>query len=255
LIATLGVAIAILGAPAVASAGFELAFSSEPGATITFTPHGAASNPSSTFAFNPQASNTFKITSGGTGPVTGGPNSLNSLLGTITGSYNVGAISGTVFQTAAVTNAGSGAHQFVINDGLGKKLTADLTWIDINTVGAGGGINQLTASLNLTNFQYVGGTNLDLKSLATNTSGDVVVTFSFPSTRSLKDLATSGHLELNFYKTQNFSGSLGAPQGGPLPTPAPAGLVLALSGAPFLFVGRLLRRKKTSAAEGTALAV
>jgi len=173
------------------------------------------------------------------------------LKGDITGTYNIGAIANPPvgfplgYQSAPVTLGTGATHQFIIHDGSGNNFTANVNWIDIFTFLGVGGLNA-GGTINLSGFTY-GGTNADLISLASNTSGSVTASFTFNPAQSLTVLTTAGG------KT-SFSGTLNAPRGGPLPTPAPAGLVLALSGAPFLFVGRLLRRRKASDAEAATLA-
>src|SRR5881227_1248807 len=98
-------------------------YASDPSAAINF-----AGN--STFSITGTPGHIFQVTSG----------TANSLLGDITGTYTIGAVSGI---SAPVTGNG----QFIVHDGA-FDFTANITWVDITQTGALGGLNVLTASVN-----------------------------------------------------------------------------------------------------------
>jgi len=84
----------------------------------------------------------------------------------------------------------------------------------------------------------------------TSTSGNVIVNdpvavpttpFDLKSVTTIKIHNPSGSSETVLLN--GITDASPTPVGGPLPTPAPAGLVLALSGAPFLAFGFRLRRR------------
>lgn len=133
------------------------------------------------------------------------------LQGNILGIFTIGAIitSGPV-QTALVSGTGT----FSIVDELAKSFTADLTWVDIYTVGASGGLNY-GATVNLSNVNYAGA-NTDL--LAFLSGGSTTLTFQFAVAKSLTLLTTDGNIN-----STSFSGSLA-------PVPLPATVLLMGSG-------------------------
>ena len=181
--------------------------SSIPGGSISFlsTADGA------TFSFPPQPGNDFSVTS-----VANFSSSvdLTGLLGDITGvfGYKTADIqnfnAGTV-QVAAVTPISNTGNQFVIHDGAAHDFTADLLWNTITTVAPGGGID-LSATVNLTNFQYTG-SNAALQELAQSSTGSVIATFTFtPLQYNLSGLAT----QCGAGCSTSFSGTMSASAGG-----------------------------------------
>jgi hypothetical protein len=117
----------------------------------------------------------------------GGSTSLETLLGNISGTYSIGAIttSGST-QTADVSGTGS----FSIADGAGQFFTATLQWLTIQTTANGlfGNINT-TGSVNLSNLGY-SGSNADLIELAKNSGGSLTATFQFNPGKDLTRLTT-----------------------------------------------------------------
>ncbi|PWU03840.1 MAG: hypothetical protein C5B51_18120 [Terriglobia bacterium] len=171
-------------------------YASSTGSTVSFTDVSGGVD----FAFPPNGAGAsdFLISS-----IAGFPSdTLSGKFGDITGTYH--------YNTAdIVTNGGvqtatvSGAGTFIIHDGAGFDFTASLTWIDIQTLGAGGTINS-TGTVNLSGFSY-GGTNADLLLLAGAPGGIVVATFQFIPGKSLTDLASGCSTSPC---TTSFSGSL-----------------------------------------------
>ncbi|MBZ5609511.1 MAG: PEP-CTERM sorting domain-containing protein [Acidobacteriia bacterium] len=150
-------------------------FSSNSGATITFTYAGSGSNAGANFTFLPNGTpaSDFHITgiSGFTGS-----NVLNGLNGDIEGifHFNNGDIDyGFFTEQAPVTGNGT----FIIHDGNNHDFTAALVF---NTILEDFSSEQLTytGGVNLTNFQY-SGSNAQLLQLANSTNGSLEADFSF----------------------------------------------------------------------------
>jgi len=132
--------------------------------------------------------------------VTGG--SAAGLLGEITGTYSIGAIT-TIGIVSSAPVTGSGL--FVIHDG-SATLSATLNWVDILQVGAGNILND-SGVVSLTGITY-GGSNPDLLALASAGSAANVLTFQFIPPVSLSTLAGSPN-------ATSFSGSISTvPDGG-----------------------------------------
>lgn len=149
-------------------------------------------------------------------------NGLATLDGSISGTYTIGAVTivGPV-QTAPVTGSGT----FTILDALAVPFTADVQWVNIQTLGTGGTANSV-GSVNLTNFAYAG-SNTDLQDLATHNKGIVVATFQFIPAKTLTTLKTTSD-------STSYSGTLQTvPDGG--------ATLMLLGGA--LFGIETLRRK------------
>jgi hypothetical protein len=142
-------------------------YASEPRAVISFNGAGQ-------FTFAP-GTNNFEVTSG----------TASTLLGEITGTYTIGAIT-TLGSTSSAPVSGSGT--FVIHDGA-FDLVGNLIWMDISQTGTAGGLNT-TGAVNLTGVTY-GGSNPDLVALKDNTTAYNVLTFQFVPAISLTTLATS----------------------------------------------------------------
>jgi hypothetical protein len=143
------------------------------------------------FSFTPSG-NSFAVTSG----------SAAGLLGEITGSYSIGAITTVgIVSSAPVTGVGS----FVIHDG-SATLSGTLSWVDLVQVGAGSILND-SGMIDLTGITY-GGSNPDLLALASAGNAANVLTFQFIPAVSLTTLAGSPN-------STSFSGSITTvPDGG-----------------------------------------
>jgi hypothetical protein len=193
---------------------------------------GTTSGSTGTFHFNTGVGgHDFQITGDH-----GGNGSALSLLGDITGVYDIGQITTMGnFQTANVT--GEGNNNFMISDG-STTFSAHVNWIDIFTMGTTGGINS-GGTINLSSIVYTG-SNADLKTLAADASangGTATISFQFIPAESLTNLTASGADH-----TTSYSGNVTATA-----VPAPAGAVLALTGLPVLGIGGWLRRRKQPA--------
>ena len=142
-------------------------------------------NGNSTFTFVP-SSNNLKIGNG----------SAAGLLGELTGTYTIGAVTtaGDGSKSAPVTGTGT----IVIHDGA-NDLTATAVWIDIGQSGTLGGFNQ-TGAVNLTSIIYAG-SNPDLLVLKNAGSAVHTFTFQFVPAVSLDTLKTSA-------ASTTFSGSI-----------------------------------------------
>ena len=148
-----------------------------------------------TFTFTPGTDN-FEVTSG----------SANAFLGEFTGSFTIGAITVNGGQSLAPV---TGTGQMVIHAPDGN-LTANLEWVDIQQIGAGGSLNTVGA-VNLTGITYTG-SNVDLAALAADGSGGNVLSFQFATIIPLGDLKTGTST-----KTTSFSGTIAStsvPDGG-----------------------------------------
>jgi hypothetical protein len=178
-------ALGLLAALAVANSLSAVSFnySSANGATINFDGAGNFS-----FTTTPDS---FDVTSG----------SAAGRTGDILGTFAIGVIGG---NDAPVTGAGS----FIVHAADGD-LTANLAWVTISQNGAGGGLNTLTASVNLSNIVYAGA-NADLVALKNDGNGVTTLTFQFTSTLTLQQLKSQ-------VVTNSFSGtvtSVRVPDGG-----------------------------------------
>ena len=126
---------------------------------------------------------------------------MDGLFGRISGSFFIGAIASFnvpglgLVQEAPVTGAG----QFSIYDGSGS-ITADLSWMNIQTLGSfGAGLNT-SGLINLSNFTGYAGSNQRLQSFLSN-DGTVVMSLSFQNA-NLSSLVLDGTFHDN-----DFSGS------------------------------------------------
>jgi hypothetical protein len=161
--------------------------------------------------------------------VAGAFSSLVGLLGNITGTFTIGAIttSGPI-QSAPVTGAGA----FSINDGAGQNFLATLAWDNIQTVTGGGPVSfgavNATGTVNLSNFSYAG-TNTDLLALATFPGAIVTATFSFAPPRNLAALTATGQVN-----TTGYAGTL---------TPVPEPITMFLGGTGLISLGYVARRR------------
>ncbi len=179
-------------------------------ATIAF-------NGASQFTFGP-ASNNFQVTSG----------SANGLLGEVTGTYTIGAVT-TVGPTSSAPVSGVGS--FVIRDGA-FTLTGVLSWMDIAQTGTGGGVNTVGA-VNLTGLNY-GGFNADLLALKNAGNAYNVLTFQFVPAVSLATLKTT-------VNSTSFSGTVLSATTPTVPDGGPTVVLLALA-----MSGVVLARRKFS---------
>jgi hypothetical protein len=172
---------------------------------------------------------TFNFTADSAGAdfmITGG--SANGDLGTISGTYIIGAVT-TIFgvETAPVTGTGT----VTINDGSGFSLTGTINWEDLLTVGTGGDLN-VTALLNLTGVSY-GGSQAALTALAGAGNASDTLSFNFNPAMDINALKTTAI-------SDNFTGTITA-----VPEPITlisGGLLLLPLGASSL---RILRRKRS----------
>jgi len=147
------------------------------------------------------ATNNLKVTT---------PGSAYNLLGEITGTYTIGAITTTGSGSLAVNSAPvTGSGLFRIHDGHGYNLVGTLSWYNIIQVGTGDFLNTAGA-VNLTNITY-SGTNPLLALLAkTPSTASDVLSFQFTPAKALSKLKTT---KLD----TSFSGSIYArrlPDGG-----------------------------------------
>jgi hypothetical protein len=118
---------------------------------------------------------------------------LVGLKGNISGTFTIGAISSSgPAQLAPV----GGTGVFSIFDGA-STLTADLSLIDIGTLGTSLGLN-LSGSPNLTNFAYSGSVD-SLAALATSSDAAVVLSAQFKPKKSLLDLTATGAVNASVY--------------------------------------------------------
>lgn len=201
--ASVAVGAMILGATSGLANSITLNYSSSANAYINFN--------GGNITFTP-AINSFSITgSSGNGSAVG-------VTGEMTGLFSIANVNG---NSANVNGTGT----LTLNDGA-TPLTATLTWVDIVVQGTGGTLNDIGVA-NLSNIVYAGN-NVDLKALATSSTGFDVLSFQFIPAVPLSDLATGN------YQT-SFSGSLtsNAPDGG---------LTISLLGGAFLAVAGLRRK-------------
>lgn len=148
------------------------------------------------FTFTPSTNN-FHVSNG----------SAVGLLGEVTGTYTIGAISG---NTAPVTGTGT----FVVHDGA-NDLSATLQWVDITQSGTAYFLN-INGTVNLTNITYAG-SNPDLLALKNAGSGINVLSFQFVPAVPLVDLVGPNPHSTSFSGTVAWS-----PGTTPTPTPTPS---------------------------------
>jgi len=118
--------------------------------------------------------------------------------------------------------------EFMISDGSGNWLTADVSFVSFNSEGTSTVFND-SASVNLTNFQY-NGTNADLTNLLTlsNLGDSLTGNFIFGGPTTIDQLASPGG-------SSTFQGTV-------TPVPAPASCMLFLTGSLLSGLGFLRRR-------------
>ncbi len=138
-------------------------------------------------------------------------------------------------QTATVTSKNGSLS---ISDGNGYSLTATLAMASVSTNGTAGSLN-LNSAVNLTNVSY-SGTNKALLELESQiaSEGGAVVTISFLTGMTLKQLAASGAVNTNSYL------------GSMLVAPEPSTMALAALGTMGL-IGYSLRRRKARIASSS----
>ena len=173
-----------------------------------------------TFTFTPNT-NDFQVGSG----------SAAGAFGEITGTFTIGTITNPSpgFFTAPVTGTGT----FVIHDGMGNNLTANLTWVDISQIGNHGLLN-IAGGVNLSNIIYAG-TNPDLVALRNTGVASNALSFTFNRAVPLSVLRNGPGPH-----DTSFSGTISAiPDGGT--TVALLGIALAGVGG----VRRMFRTRKT----------
>jgi hypothetical protein len=164
-----------------------------------------------TFDYSSTASGGTIIFDGASHFTFSGGNSFNVVtgsaagkLGSITGSFTIGAITTSgLINSAPVTGTGT----FVIHDGSGFDLSATLVWNDITQIGGAGTLN-IFDTANLSGITYLG-VNTDLVALKNALKGENILTFQFAPPVSLAALKGpgAGH-------TTSFSGTVGTPDGG-----------------------------------------
>jgi len=227
-VAAVLVGAATLAAPTQARADVEIGFVNNSNSRIVFNPLDPGAGFTGSFSFvnasTPAGQPTIVISDG----------TAEGLLGNITGTYNIGAITtaGTA-QTALVTNGSTGPHQFLIYEGNVATFTADVAWIDIKTDGTFGGIN-VNGDINITNISYTG-SNADLLALEQGTGQYATISFQVSNTKSLTTLTSN----TGTGGSSTFSGTIYATA-----VPEPAAIGLAMSAAPCLIVWQLVRRRK-----------
>jgi hypothetical protein len=210
-----------------AHAALSVGFSSTPGSEIVFNQADPGPGLTGSFSFQDVGGVSFEIDTG----------TAMGLMGHITGTYNIGTITTVVIpgptpdiEFAAVTAGAGPTHTFEIYDGA-NTFSADVAWIDIFTQGTGGQLNA-GGSINLTNISY-GGSNADLQTLATTSTGFATITFQFINpTRTLTSLTTDGG-------ATTFSGTLS-----PQVVPEPGAIAMLASAVPAFLVVRSIRRRK-----------
>src|SRR5687768_11687367 len=116
---------------------------------------GFSSSNNSSITFDGTA-DTFQFLGGFEVDLSNGVGDAVGLSGNLGGIFTIGAITavGTPFGTleaASVTGPGT----FSITDVSSTSLTADVSWLDIYTLGTGGDLNS-GGQINLTNIQYLG---------------------------------------------------------------------------------------------------
>lgn len=175
---------AILGLGAASASSLD--FAAVPDATVVFY------GDTDTFVFLPESSGwDFVITSaaGGADPDTVG------LFGNIEGTFAVGAVTSPFpgLQVAPVSGVGA----FSIVDEADIPLTANLAWVEVVTVGAGGTLN-VEGHINLTGISYAGA-NADLLHLVAATNGVTAATFQFVPPKPLTTLLAAGQVNAASY--------------------------------------------------------
>ncbi|MBI5197008.1 MAG: PEP-CTERM sorting domain-containing protein [Nitrospirae bacterium] len=196
----------------------SLNYSSEGNAEVQFTGTGDTF----TFVDDTVSGKDFQL-----GSVTNGTGDLDTvgLLGNISGTFTIGAISTPLpgYETASVSGAGT----LSIVDESSVVFTGDLVWVNIYTLGTGGTINA-GGTVNLTNISY-SGSNTDLLAFMTGSqSGIASATFQFVPAQSLTALTTDGSTN-----STTHSGSIAVPE--------PMSLLLLGSG--LLVLGALGRKR------------
>ncbi len=162
----------------------SIAYSSTENAWIEF-------NGASQITFTP-ASNNFMLTASG-------------LLGEITGTFTIGAVTPVAPGIASAPVNGVGA--VTIHDG-SLEFTAKVDWDSITEIGAGGGLN-MTAEVNMWDISY-SGLNADLLAMVATGHASNVLTFQFGSPVSLAALKLGAPTH-----STSFSGTMTAvPDGG-----------------------------------------
>ncbi len=157
------------------------------------------------------------------------------LSGDITGTFQIGAVSGSSGGPQSATVTGLGGNQFIIYDGSGGTFSANLNWLTISTPGNNtSSVLNGEGVVNLTNASYTpgGSPNTNLAQVALGTHNSVTVDFTFNPAVDLSTLVHSGG------KT-NYSGTL---------TAAPEPASVALFGVGLLGLAGSLgwRRRKLS---------
>lgn len=193
----------------------SFSYKSLPGSTISFNGHG-------NFTFSPSSvgSDNFKITT---------PGAALNLLGDTTGTFTIGSIT-TSGGTSTATVTGTG--QFIVYDGTGHTLTANLQWDNITQFGTGDTLDD-TGTVDLTSISY-SGSNSVLLGLARADKGIDSLTFSFTPARTLAYLDTHA-------VTDSFSGSVNYTL--PVPDEGTAAL-LVLMGCVGIAIGVLAKSRK-----------
>lgn len=129
---------------------------------------------------------TFQIVSSSTDP------DLLSLYGEIIGTWDIGAVSGTIVQTAPVTAGNPGS--FRIYQDATNFIQAAISFIEISTSPAGGNITKGAGSMNLSGWETCSGctiSNAGLLNLIGNPVGEAKVGFTFAPNKTLTQIVNS----------------------------------------------------------------
>ncbi len=228
LMCMMALGVGLTAAPAVWADAYTMSITSGVYGEVSF-------NGASQFSFGTTNNSLYSFQIGAAGfydPANPGISTAVGMYGELTGTYTIGAISG---NSASVTGSG----QFIINDGNGHNLTANLSFSSItDTHHTDIGLND-AAVVNLTNFTY-SGTDQNLIDLTKHLDGgSLTVDFSFNAGYTLAQLkgtdTTKNGQQIQYPLSTTFSGTMTA-------APAPASCVLMLTGGLLSGLGFLRRR-------------
>jgi len=164
---------------------------------------------------------------------------LKGTIGTTSNSL-FGAFPTVTIGTLSVTAASTGTLKITVTDDAFTTQTPGAAIVD-NAITSTSAQGKGT----VTYSSVVAGQGSPVLSIAAGGANSTSGTYSVNLPSQPAGFAVTSITTLNVTKAGQFqlqgNTIVETPQGGPLPTPAPAGLVLAFTGAPFLIVGRLRR--------------